>query len=492
LKQIPLLLLDLSSRLKMDEMVGYVLSSRLDVGTTSHQELVDVLSQLEDDQSLYEAQVSYYDSVSSMYHLEIIAAGRKMAEKVRLFADHGYTSDLQPAFMVLVVNAMKDYMNIMSPKKIKWCPCLKPARRGFLYEALFFVILTTTLSIAFECEAVVIEFCGQRSLLESFHFVDYIHRMTSIQNDIKEISERNNEQSRESVRIELLRVIENVGRYLQLFSSDTSVLMSLSHSKLESLAELLAAPADCYIAKHLLIKAISSLQQIMNAVSEISLKKSNDNIATLDSLSGELGRAWNSQIASLTAIESQIYVLPVRENLTYTIRGNEDRHNNSNLTLIEAKRRWTETKYQSVPRPVLTTSGLDDNSDLLETTDIPRNIKKINNTIISPFTVERTMYSSSVKKKDFGDRTDNTYTYQEEKSNNSDMIEFHPTISDKKIGVIDGGNCKYGASTDDVEMGEEEDKLNNYGLKNDGNIMLNNRSNTDKKGNNYHILEDNS
>lgn len=470
----------------MDEMVGYVLSRRLRVGTTSHEELIDVLSQLEDDQSLYEAQVSYYDSVSSMYHLEIIAAGRKMAEKVRLFADHGYTSDLQPAFMVLVVNAMKDYMNIMSPKKIKWCPCLKPARRGFLYEALFFVILTTTLSIAFECEAVVIEFCGQRSLLESLHFVDYIHRMTSIQNDIKEISERNNEQSRESVRIRLLRVIEAVGRYLQLFSSDTLVLMSLSHSKLESLAELLAAPADWNIAKHLLIKAISALQQIMNAVSDISLKKSNDSIATLDSLSGELGRAWNSQIASLTAIEAQIYILPVRENLTNTIRGNEDRHNNCNLTLIEAKRRWTETKYQSVPRPVLTSTGIDGNSD------VSRNEKKASNTFISPFTVEKKTYSSSTKKNDFIDRTDNTF--QEEKNCDSDMIEFHLTISDEKIGFTEAES--YGKDfvvlSDDVEVEKEGSKLSNYGLKNEENIMLNNRSNSDKKGNYHHLIEDNS
>lgn len=496
-----------------DALISSIVNNRNHVATASHHELIDILTQLEDDQSLYESQLMYYDSVSSMYHEEIIAAGRKMAEKVRIFANHGYSSELLPTFMATVVNAIKDYMRIMAPPKVAFCPCLKPSRKGYLYQSWFFVILIAMLSVTFECEAVVLEYCGQRSLLESLHFVDYIHRMINIQNDIREISNRNTEHARESVRIELLRAIETVGRYLLLFNSDTSELMSKSHSRLESFAELLAAPAEWSIARHTLTKVIISLQQIMNSVSEISLKKSTDSIATLNTLATELGRAWSIQVGTLTAIESQTYMPALREHLKTTIRANEERHHNSHLTIVEAKRRWTDTKFQSAPRPVQVAKDFHENAETPETMNLSQSLKKSYDVshsssplpLPSPFSFEKTTYLNG-RRNDLLDcgnndsNSNNSNNLDKHKINdiksdmksNGNMIEFCPTIADNKSKAIDEEihNKNIIAQVSKDNQVENNNDYNN--LKNDGNVMSKNRPKSDKKGNNYQIIEDNS
>ena len=501
-----------------DALISSIVNNRNHVATASHHELIDILTQLEDDQSLYESQLMYYDSVSSMYHEEIIAAGRKMAEKVRIFANHGYSSELLPTFMATVVNAIKDYMRIMAPPKVAFCPCLKPSRKGYLYQSWFFVILIAMLSVTFECEAVVLEYCGQRSLLESLHFIDYIHRMINIQNDIREISNRNTEHARESVRIELLRAIETVGRYLLLFNSDTSELMSKSHSRLESFAELLAAPAEWSIARHTLTKVIISLQQIMNSASKISLKKSTDSIATLNTLATELGRAWSIQVGTLTAIESQTYMPALREHLKTTIRANEERHHNSHLTIVEAKRRWTDTKFQSAPRPVQV--DFHENAETLETMNLSQNLKKSYDVSHSPsplpspspFSFEKTTYLNGHRNDLFDCGNSNSNNLDKNKMNdiksdmksnmksdmkgdlqsNGNMIEFVPTIADDKTKAIDEETCTEDITVH-VSKGNQVENNNDYNnLKNDGNVMSKNRPKPDKKGNSYQIIEDNS
>ena len=426
-----------------------------------------------------------------MYHQDFIAAGRKMAEKVRLFADHGYSSDLQPAFMASVFNTMKDYMNLMSPPKLRWCPCLKPARTGILYQALFLMILASMFSVTFECEAVVIEYCCQRSLLESLHFVDYTHRMINIQNEIREISKRSTEQLRESVRIELLRAIETVERYLLLFNTDTAELMSKSYTKLESFAELLAAPAEWNIARYTQTKVIASLQVIMNEVSEISLKRSNDSIATLNTLAAELGTAWNAEVIALSTLEAQFFYPSLRQYLQNIIRGNEERHNNSHLTILEAKRRWTTTKFQSVPRPIIASKELefDDNKDDFGTANRSQNLKIARNSLISPFTVEKTTYTKC-EKNNLIDRSNHAHNNGNTTAN--DMIKFYPTILDSTKELKIEGNLKKNAAFIVTEDDNEGNKKYDHSVNNEGNIPLNYHFNSDKKGNNYHVIEDNS
>ena len=504
-----------------DALISSIVNNRNHVATASHHELIDILTQLEDDQSLYESQLMYFDSVSSMYHEEIIAAGRKMAEKVRIFANHGYSSELLPTFMATVVNAIKDYMRILAPPKVAFCPCLKPSRKGYLYQSWFFVILIAMLSVTFECEAVVLEYCGQRSLLESLHFVDYIHRMINIQNDIREISNRNTEHARESVRIELLRAIETVGRYLLLFNSDTSELMSRCHSRLESFAELLAAPAEWSIARHTLTKVIISLQQIMNSASEISLKKSTDSIATLNTLGTELGRAWSIQVVTLTAIESQTYMPALREHLKTTIRANEERHHNSHLTIVEAKRRWTDTKFQSAPRPLQVVKDIYESTETNEVMNLSQNLKKSYEVshppspLPSPFSFEKTTYLNGRRNDSIDCINDNSNSNGCSNSNsnsnsnnildknkindlksdmksNGNIIEFYPTIADNKVKAIDQKLNNEDITINVSKDSHAENNSNYQNLKNDGNVMSNNRPKTDKKGNNYQIIEDNS
>jgi hypothetical protein len=320
---------------------------------TSYQTLLNVLSQLEEDQTYYEASLG--QELRGHPHVELVIIGGKMCKKVRLFADYGQNADLQDAFVSKVTETMKGYMNLLMPPKIfgGFCPCLKPARFGPEYEKKFVVVLARVVSALFECEAVVIEFCSERINLGSLHFFDYLSRMNVIRSTLSSISGRLTVKDREALRIELTAVIEMVRKYLILFNAETIELISESDDKLDSLTEMLIAPAEWNIAKIVLVKVISSLQKIMNSAAELSLKKSKDNLRTLDSLNSQLKSAWDAEVAAFCAIEARIDDRILKDNLHTLVMESEDIHFKAISKIKEGMKAWTTIKCQSNRRPVM-------------------------------------------------------------------------------------------------------------------------------------------
>lgn len=320
---------------------------------TSYQTLLNVLSQLEEDQSYYEAELGH--ELRGDPHVELVLMGGKMCKKVRLFADYGQNADLQDAFVSKVTETVKVYMNLLMPPKIcgGYCPCLKPARFGPEYEKRFVVVLARVVSTLFECEAVVIEFCSERINLGSLHFVDYLSRLNVIQVTLSSIAGRLTLNNREALRIELTAVIEMVRKYLILFNEETIELISESDDKLGSLSEMLIAPAEWNIAKIVLVKVISSLQKVMNSASELSLKKSKENLRTLDSLNSQLKLAWDAEVAAFCAIEARIDDRILKDNLHTLVMESEDIHFKAISKIKEGIKGWTTIKCKSYSRPLM-------------------------------------------------------------------------------------------------------------------------------------------
>jgi hypothetical protein len=347
---------------------------------TSYQTLLNVLSQLEEDQSYYEAALGH--ELQGHPHVELVIIGGKMCKKVRLFVDYGKNADLQDAFVSKVTETLKGYMNLLMPPKILggFCPCLKPARFGPEYEKKFVVVLARVVSVLFECEAVVIEFCSERINLASLHFVDYLSRMNIIHGILSSSSDRLTAKDREALRIDLTAVVEMVRKYLILFNAETIELISESDDKLNSLTEMLIAPAEWNIAKIVLVKVISSLQKIMNSAAELSLKKSRDNLRTLDSLNSQLKSAWDAEVAAFCAIEARIDDRILIDNLHTLVMESEDIHFNAISKIKEGMKAWTTIKCQSNCRPVIVYTEdyeNDDDHDQYDTLNEQKSAKQV-------------------------------------------------------------------------------------------------------------------
>ena len=332
----------------------------------SYERLVDVLSQLEEDQSFYEAQFGH--EFRGMPHFELIDLGGRMCKKVRLFADFGLTNDLQGVFVAKVIDVINEYVNLLVPPKVcgGYCPCLKPSRIGPEYEKRFVVVLSKVVSVLFESEAVVIEFCGERLNLASMHFIEYLSRMNVIHGSLTAASEKVTEALREEARIELIAIVGAVRRFLISFNSDTIELISESEDNLDTLSEILVAPAEWNVAQLVLVKVISTLQKILNSAVKIAFNKATENLRTLNSLDQQLLRAWNTGVALFCAIEGRVSDRNLIDILHTLVRESEDIHNTTNSRIKGAIKNWTSVKCRSVQRPIMICRNEFDSAQELE------------------------------------------------------------------------------------------------------------------------------
>ena len=314
---------------------------------------MDVLSQLEEDQSFYEAQFGH--EYRGMPHFELIDLGGRMCKKVRLFADFGLTNDLQGVFVAKVIDVINEYVNLLVPPKVcgGYCPCLKPSRIGPEYEKRFVIVLCKVVSVLFESEAVVIEFCGERLNLASMHFIEYLSRMNVIHGSLTAASDKVTEASREEARIELIAIVGAVKRFLISFNSDTIELISQSEDNLETISEILVAPAEWNVAQLVLVKVISTLQKILNSAVRIALDKAMENLHTLCSLDQQLLRAWNNGVALFCAIEGRVSDRNLIDILHTLVRESEDINYTTNTRIKGAIKNWTSIKCRSVQRPIM-------------------------------------------------------------------------------------------------------------------------------------------
>jgi len=292
-----------------------------------------------------------------------------MCKKLRIFAKKGqqFAETLPPDFLSKIEESMISYQNLMVPPKILggYCPCLKPARSGPEYDKKLMTVKAKMVSTLFLCQAVIIESEAEHHNMQSMHFSDFSNKMNSIFSALSEIKCTGNDRSLENSRKKLLPCIVSIEKFILTFEEDFigSSFQTEAPRRLKSAQELLVsrqqpnqsegASVAIPVSKRVLVKALSSLQEIMNSAASISSSKAKEHLMKLDTLMSELKKVRDYEVAVFNQLEDGMHENNLMDMLHRLREDSEIVHSDTSSKLRDAMKRWSSVKTQSVPRKVV-------------------------------------------------------------------------------------------------------------------------------------------
>jgi hypothetical protein len=205
------------------------------------QTLMDMHTQIEHDQTLFESELG--GELQGHQHEELVQEGAEMLKAIKEFINMGITfAEQQPhGFIPTLTKALEDYLSLLLPPKVcgGFCPCLKPARSGPEYDKRFFLVRAQVDVAVFMARAVVIEGVAEKLNIESVRYSEYSAKMNNLFNSLSIISTRGNDAAREEARGELLAALEMISRFLKSYEEETEGFRTESKRRLASMNELL-------------------------------------------------------------------------------------------------------------------------------------------------------------------------------------------------------------------------------------------------------------
>lgn len=321
----------------------------------SYQKFLEVLAQLEEDQSLFESEIGH--ELQGIHHENLIRLGGKMCKKLVVLAKLGrsFAESIQPVdFIPKITEAMEEYQHLIMPPKVfgGFCPCLKPARDGPEYDKRFRAVFAKVVSALFVCQAVVIEHSGERLNTDSMHFKDYVTRMKTVHDKLHSLTTKGTEQIRESCRVDLLASVEAVNRFMKLFDVDTQEYADEVQRTLNSVSGQLQSRREGGLDRRSLVSAQSSLQEIMNSAASVSMKKAKESLAAIEALVKNLNDIREAELAAFDDMESRMRESGLTDMLARLKEDSEVVYSDANLKLRDGTKRWTQVRGSSMPRPV--------------------------------------------------------------------------------------------------------------------------------------------
>lgn len=331
---------------------------------SSYEQFLQTLAQLEQDQSLYEAELTVNEELKGIEHEEVIKLGGLLCKRLQKFAEKGepFASTLPPDFVPKLHDGMLSYQNLIVPPKIfgGFCPCLKPARDGPEYEKKLLITKAKMVSAVFVAQAVLIESKGEQHNMDSVQYADYVSKMNIVFKTLDEIKFGSSEKALDSARRKLLAAVEAVDKFILLFgdyggkkefkieaTKRIKQCQELLNTKQTS-AEGVAMP----IGKRILIKVLSSLQEIMNSAANLSSSQARENLENLDKLTKLLKKTRETEIAQFGQMEEFMVDRGLSDELSRLREDCEIFHSEASVKLKDATKRWNVVKNQSVPRKV--------------------------------------------------------------------------------------------------------------------------------------------
>jgi hypothetical protein len=325
---------------------------------------VNILNQLEQDQTLYESELGN-DDLAGVKHEEIIKLGGIMCKRFQKLAEKGqsFAETLSSDFLPKLIETIHLYQNLIMPPKILggFCPCLKPARSGVEYDKKFLTAKSKMVSSIFCTQAVLIEHKGEQHNMDSMHYADYANKMNKIFDSLSDIKcNTNNEKSLENARKKLLTSVDNVDKFIQHFGESGGKVEFKAEAtrRIRTAQELLTTrqtSADGVampIGRRVLIKAQSSLQEIMNSAAAIAATQARENLQALDSLQKLLKKSRDIEVNQFNSMEVEMNELNIIDILSRLREDSEILHSDASSKLRDAVKRWTSIKNQAVPRKV--------------------------------------------------------------------------------------------------------------------------------------------
>eukprot|EP01042_Synura_sphagnicola_P030803 gene30803-39679_t len=188
---------------------------------SQYQVFLDKFSQLQQDQSVYEAELQNSDELQGLQHEEVIKLGRLMCKRFQRFVEKGqeFADSLPPDFVPKLTEAIVLYQNLIVPPKVfgGFCPCLKPSRNGIDYDKKLNLTKAKMVTVCFTSQAVLIEQKAEQHNVEGVQSADYVSKMNIVFKALDDIKVGNSEKAQELARKKLLQATEQVDRFVQLF-----------------------------------------------------------------------------------------------------------------------------------------------------------------------------------------------------------------------------------------------------------------------------------
>lgn len=324
---------------------------------STYQLLIDAVTQAEHDQSLFQSELG--NELQGAVHTELVALGGKMIKRFRAFVDMGkvFADQQQPNVLAKMLEAVQDYEYLLMPPKVfgGYCPCLKPARSGPEYDKRYLIVRCKVVAGTFLAHSILIESKGEKINMDSMHFADYSNKMNGIFNSLQSIQTRGSDAARETAKNEILAALELVNRFMKSFEEETAEFKAEVRRRLASTNELLTSrPAgeSGGISRRILVKAQSSLQEIMNSAAGVSLTKAKEAVDELERLNKELKDARAAQVTEFQALEDRMQANNIMDMLYRLREDMEIVNSDAGSKIRDALKRWNLVKSQSAQRPV--------------------------------------------------------------------------------------------------------------------------------------------
>jgi hypothetical protein len=336
-----------------------------------YQQFLDALNQLAQDQSLYESELEREEELKGVRHEEIIKLGSVMCKRLQKFAAKGETfmDDLpSPDILPNFIDSITSYQSLIVPPKVfgGFCPCLKSARDGPEYDRKFLTTKAKMVSAIFISYAILILKKGEEISTRCSQFDVYIDDMNRVFTPLCEIKCVNSEPKHlDSVRHKLLKELDNVDKFIQLHSErsgkpEFKVEALRSIKKVQDLLTTKpSTPSDnssttvsIPIGRRILIKAQSTLQEIMNSAAAISSSEAKEHLDVLDNLMKTLKKSRDSEIQQFNSMEEQMNELNILDLLNRLREGSEIIYSDANSKIRDCVKRWQNIKNKSQQRKV--------------------------------------------------------------------------------------------------------------------------------------------
>ena len=281
----------------------------------------------------------------------------------------------------------------MLPPKVMggYCPCFKPARSGPAYDARLHTVNSKVLLATFLAQAASLDHDAEHLTQESLRYTLLTKRMNVVFNALSEIKTQGNDKIREKAKNELAAACNSVNKFVQQhfgegddggrvdpthaeFSADatqriiqtTELLTSRSHA--EGAPGMAAAAGggasssahsprtalaiEAALSRRVLVKAQSSLQEIMNSAAAIADRQARVSGRELDDLNDALHAALERASKGQAMLRKRMKESDLSSMLTRQKQDCEDSFQDLSRKIEDADKRWKVVLQQSKTRPV--------------------------------------------------------------------------------------------------------------------------------------------
>jgi len=347
--------------------------------------LCDTQEQLASDLSLFKEIVS--EKIQDERHEDLLGLAEEMASKLDEFVKLGNSyvdTNVQPETLYKMSEATTELTELMIPPKVfgGYCPCFKPKRSGPDYDRRFYSAESKIILTTFLCHAAVIDHSAELMNDDSAYYSSISKKMNGVFNTLSEIKTQGNDKIREKAKNELAAACDVVNRFVkthfgedadqQEFNADATrrilqtneLLTSRSHSEGMPGVEPGSAGgpgsgkggsssgSSTAISRRILVKAQSSLQEVMNSAAAICLGKAKAANRQLDDLSEQLNASYEKASKSLGGLRKRMKEATLGDLLVRQKDDCENAFNDANRKIEDASKRWNTVAAQSKTRPV--------------------------------------------------------------------------------------------------------------------------------------------